>query len=217
MHRAVLTIAVCVTTTISLPAAAQGGEWRCSLRLAAFDMEAETDPIFDTGTHMVSDGVRPTLTAEGQYMISDAWGVALSLTPAPFDLVGEQGSLDGRTLGSVWFAPLTLTMRYQLQLYSDFEPYVGAGVNLGFLFAGSSDAALEDLGVDALKANPAVRFAAELGLNYSINPRTFASIGLQYMDLGTDLDLESTDGQNLDRVRLEGSPWIASLGVGWRF
>ncbi len=217
MRRAQVSFVLCILLLISLPAAAQKTEWRFALRLTALDMNAETAPIFDTETGMVSDGLKPTLTFEGQYMVGDAWAIAFSIAPAPFDFVGQGGELDGETLATMWFAPVTLTVRYELQLMSDFQPYIGAGVNLGFLFAGKADDPLETYGVSYLSANASLRFAAEIGVNYALNPKTFATFDIKYLDLATELDLENNNKDNLDRVRIEGSPWQIGLGMGWRF
>jgi outer membrane protein W len=217
MHRATTLFVLCTALSISLPVAAQTGEWRFDLRLTAIDPSASTEPIFDTGTSLVSDGVKPTLSFEGQYMFRDAWAVAVSLVPAPFDLDGQGGTLDGQTLASMWIAPLTLTVRYEFQTLGDLQPYIGAGVNLGFFFASSTEPALEAFGVERLSANAALGFAAEIGVSYALSPRTFACLDLTYLDLATDLDLENNNKDNLDRVRIEGSPWQLGLGMGWRF
>jgi outer membrane protein W len=217
MRRATVPFVLCILMMVSLPAAAQKTEWRFALRLTALDMNAETEPIFDTGTSMVSDDIKPTLNFEGQYMVADAWAVAFSIAPAPFKFVGEGGDLDGEALAKMWFAPATLTLRYEIQFMGDLQPYVGAGVNIGFLFAGEAESALEEYGVKYLSSNAPIGFAAEIGLNYALNPKTFATFDVKYMDLSTEIDLENNNKDNLDRVRIEGSPWQIGLGIGWRY
>ncbi len=215
--RRLLVLAAVMVVLSSVPAAAQQGEWRLATRLTSLSVDAKTDPIFDTGTQMDSSSSSLTAILEWQYMLSDAVAVCTSLTTAPFELMGIGGDLDGEVLGEIWFTPLTLTLRYEIQLRGDLEPYIGGGLNATFYLFDDVAPALEDYGVKKLVANPSFGWVIEGGLNYNLSHKTYVSLDLKLMDLSGKMDLEDDDKNNLDRVAIEGSPVEIGLGIGWRW
>ena len=216
MRRVFIFIAILVVL-ISVPAAAQQGEWRFATRLTSLSFDATTDPIFDTGTQMKSSSATVTAVLETQYMMSDALAVSVSVTTAPFDFTGKGGDLDGELLGEIWFTPVTLTLRYEFQLRGGLQPYIGAGLNTTFYLFDDVAPALEDYGVTKLVANPSFGWVIEGGLNYALNQCSFVSLDLKLMDLSGKLDLENDNKDNLDQVNIGGGPGELSLGVGWRW
>lgn len=201
----------------AVPAAAQQGEWRFATRLASLSFDATTDTIFDTGTQMESSSSSVTAVLELQYMVSDALAICTSLTTAPFDFTGKGGDLDRDLLGEIWFTPLTLTLRYEIQLRGGVQPYIGGGLNTTFYLFDDVEPALEDFGVTKLVANPSFGWVIEGGLNYNLSNKTFVSLDLKMMDLSGTLDLENDNKDNLDRVNIDGTPVEIGLGVGWRW
>jgi len=201
----------------AVPAAAQQGEWRFATRLTSLSFDATTDPIFDSGTRMDAGSSSVTAAIEWQYMLSDEVAVCTSLTTAPFDFKGISGDHHGEILGEIWFTPLTLTLRYEVQLRGGVQPYLGAGVNATFYLFDDVGPVLEDYGVKNLVANPSFGWVIEGGVNYNLNQSTFISLDLKMMDLSGKLDLEDDDKNNLDRVNIEGTPVEIGLGIGWRW
>ncbi len=201
----------------AVPAAAQQGEWRFATRLTSLKFDATTDPIFDSGTRMDSSSSSVTAVLETQYMFSDAVALCASLTTAPFDFKGISGDHHGEILGEIWFTPITLTLRYEIQLRGGVQPYIGAGLATTFYLFDDVEPVLEDYGVTKLVANPSFGWVIEGGLNYSLSQTTFVSLDLKMMDLSGKLDLENDNQENLDRVAIEGNPVEIGLGIGWRW
>jgi len=216
MHRHSI-LAILLIVSFALPAAAQQSEWRFATRLTSLSFDATTDPIFETSTEMESGSAALTAAVELQYMMSDALGLCLSMTSAPFDLEGQGGENDGETLGEIWFTPLTLTARYEFQLRGGLQPYIGGGLAADFYLFDDVEQVLEDYGVTTLKAGPAIGWVIEGGLNYSLGPDTFVSLDLKLMDISNTLEFENDDGDTLDKVDIEGSPMEIGLGFGWRW
>lgn len=210
-------LAAALIVLIAIPVSAQQTEWRFVTRLTSLDFDATTDPIFDTSTQMDSGSASLTAALELQYMVSDSVGVCLSMTSAPFDFKGKGGDLDGEDLGKIWFTPLTLTVRYEIQLRGGLQPYFGGGINAAFYLFDDVETALEDYGVTELCAGPEIGWVFEAGLNYNLSPDTFVSLDLKMMDLTGTMDLENDDADILDQVAIEGSPVEIGLGVGWRW
>lgn len=209
---AIILIGLC-----TIPANAQQTEWRFATRLTSLNFDATTDPILNTGTQMDSGSASLTAAFELQYMVSDAVGLCFSLTSAPFDFKGRGGDLDREKLGKIWYTPVTLTLRYELQLRGGLQPYFGGGINAGFYLFDDVEPALEDFGVTELCASPEIGWAIEAGLNYALNPDTFISLDLKMLDLSGEMKLENDDGDILDQVAFDGSPIEIGLGIGWRW
>lgn len=216
MRKLCLFVALLVVLA-AVPAAAQQGEWRFATRITSLNFDATTEPIFDSGSKMETGSAQVTLAIEWQYMISDALAISTSLSSAPFEFQGQGGDLDGLPLGEIWFTPLTLTLRYEFQLRGGLQPYVGGGLNVAFLLFDEVSPVLEDYGVTKLVANPSIGWVFEGGLNYDLNQSTFLNFDLKFMDYSNTLDLENNNKDNLDRVRIDGSPVEIGLGIGWRW
>ncbi len=215
--RRLFVLTVLLSVLSPLPALAQQREWRLTTRLTSLSLDADTGSVLDTGTRIESNSSELTINFEGQYMMADAWAFCFSLTTSPFDLEGKAGVYDQQKLGEIWYAPLTLTVRYEFQLMGKFQPYVGGGLAVSGFFADDLEPALEAEGIDDIDIDIGYGWVVEVGLNYELSKNTFATLDLKMMDVSTDLDLIDADDVTIDTIDFDGSPMQIGLGIGCRW
>lgn len=198
-----------------LAEAQQQGDWHLGGRLIYVDIDARSEPAFDTGSR-VTVGTGTSIELDGTYLLSNNLGLEFMITSANHDLGAIAGDFDGLDLGSVWIAESTLTLRYIIPLYGRWRPYVGAGVGAAFLH--DSDASDESvaLGIDSIQSNVGVGFVGQIGLMHRLNQSWFLTLDLKWSQLAIDVKLKGS-GTTLDTVETDLDPVIIGLGGAYRF
>lgn len=102
--------------------------------------------------------------------------------------------------------PPILSLQYHFAPESKISPYVGAGINYTYFFDEKLDA-----GGD-ISLSSSVGWAAQLGVDYRINPRWSVGADVRYADIDTDVKINGTKVGNVDV-----NPTIYTLNVGYRF
>lgn len=152
----------------------------------------------------VDNNVRPSFTLA--YMATRNIGIEL-LGAWPFQHdVGGSGL--GR-IGSTRHLPPTLSLQWHFLPDSTVQPYVGVGINYTTFFDTKAEGAL--VGKD-LKLGDSWGVAAQLGADFKINERWFVNADIRYIDIKSKVKL---DGERIGTARID--PWVATLGVGYRF
>lgn len=142
------------------------------------------------------------------YFWTKNWATELILATTPHDVKAYNTGLGDLDLGQVWLLPPTLTMQYHFMPDKKFQPYVGAGVNYTVFYhekAGPS--------ITAIKYDDSFGVAAQVGFDYQIDKNWFFNADLKKLWLSTDVSING--GAVTSRVHLD--PWLAGLGVGYRF
>lgn len=140
------------------------------------------------------------------YLMTDNFGVEL-LGALPFK---HDVSVD--TLGKVAEAthlPPTVTLQYFFTPKSNIRPYVGAGINYTTFLDVETEGALAGTTLDL---EDSWGYALEAGVDVDITKNMFFNVAVWYMDIDTKAK-SSAAGDftvNID-------PWVAFVGLGWRF
>jgi len=141
-----------------------------------------------------------------EYFFTRHWSSELILTYPQSQTV----TVSGTPIGTFKHLPPILTAKYNFLPDSDFQPYVGAGVNLTLL----SDVNLAVPGVGKLDLNStSVGPALQAGFDYRIAPNWYVNADLKWCLLGSDLDLVGVGKVSTVHV----NPLLFGIGIGYRF
>ncbi|OZI21267.1 hypothetical protein CAL26_27965 [Bordetella genomosp. 9] len=153
----------------------------------------------------VNNSVRPSFTLT--YMATRNIGVELlGAWPFEHDIRGSGGL--GK-IGSTKQLPPTLSLQWHFLPDSTIQPYVGIGVNYTHFFDTKSEGAIS--GSD-LKLQDSWGVAAQLGVDVKFSERWFMTADVRYIDISSKVKL---DGERIGTARI--NPWVATVGVGYRF
>jgi outer membrane protein len=145
------------------------------------------------------------------YMVTDNIGVELvGALPFKHDIngAGSGGSSLGKVAETKQLPP-TVLAQYYFNSKGSARPYVGAGVNYTFFFDEKTTGALE--GTD-LSLDSSVGLAVEAGVDIDISKNMFVNFAAWYMDIET-----TATSSAIGTADVKIDPWVAFVGLGWRF
>lgn len=138
----------------------------------------------------------------GTYMVTPQVGIEL-LAATPFKHSIE---VNGDRLGTTKHLPPTVSAQYYpMDPSSAIQPYVGAGLNMTFFF----DEAGAVKGSAAGPLSDSFGLSVSAGINYDIDDKFLANVGVWYIDIDTELD-------GADET-VEIDPIVVMAGVGYKF
>ena len=151
----------------------------------------------------VGNNARPSFSLT--YMATRNIGIEL-LGAFPF-----QHNIDSNLgrIGKTKHLPPTLSLQYHFLPDSDFQPYVGVGVNYTLFFDEDTKGALS--GAD-LELDDSWGLAAQAGMDFDVAPNWFLNVDVRYIDIDAKAKL---DGVGIGTVEID--PWIVGFNVGTRF
>jgi outer membrane protein len=136
------------------------------------------------------------------YYFSDSVSAELVLTwPQRVDI-----AVNGSDAGSIRALPPTLLAQYHFGSIGALTPYVGAGVNLTLF----SKRSLLDGAARTDKSS--FGLAAQIGADYDLGGQWSLNLDLKYIDMDTGVHVSGNRIGTLDL-----NPWVASVGLGYRF
>jgi len=156
----------------------------------------------------------------GTYMLTSNIGVGLlAATPFEHDITAR-GLGAPINAGSTKHLPPTLTLQYfPMDSASDFQPYVGIGVNYTAFFDEQVDSDLEvalgESGGD-LKLDDSIGLALEAGFDYAIDEHWILNAAVWYIDIDTDAEFKFDSGTRV-KADVDIDPWVYMVGVGYKF
>lgn len=142
------------------------------------------------------------------YFVTDNIAFELIAATTKHDLKLKNSNLGTLDLGSTWLLPPTLTAQYHFSTSSKFSPYVGAGINYTLPY--NEEAAGGT--VTALDADGAFGYAFQAGLDYWIDDQWGINIDIKKIYVELDAKVNNTIN-----AKLELDPWVAGIGVSYRF
>lgn len=154
----------------------------------------------------------------GVYMLNSRWGVELlASTPFEHNITADTGALAlGRiNAGSGKHLPPTLSIQYfPAEANSQFQPYVGAGINYTLFFSENISPELESvLGAGTLKLDNSLGLSLQAGLDYQISDQLLVNFSVWYMDIDTDATFNFVSGDRLTTdVSIDPTTYMLSLG-----
>lgn len=153
----------------------------------------------------VNNSTRPSFTLT--YMATRNIGIELlGAWPFSHDISGSGGL--GK-IGSTKQLPPTLSVQWHFLPDSTVQPYVGVGLNYTHFFSTKTSGALSD---STLKLSDSWGLAGQIGVDVKLSERWFLNADLRYIDISSKVRL---DGERIGTARID--PWVASVGVGYRF
>ncbi len=117
--------------------------------------------------------------------------------------------MHGTTVATVKHRPLLLTAQYHYRVGSRVQPYFGFGY--GFVSVGSEQTQ-GPLAGSTLKIKNGDGITAQLGVDVLASPHLFVRAEARYLRWSSQVSL---DGSSAGKVTV--TPWIYSIGVGYRF
>ena len=153
------------------------------------------------GDTKIDDTVVPEL--DFTYFFAKNWAVELILATTPHDVSHTPTGLD---LGSVWLLPPTLTAQYHFDPDSDsFRPYFGAGINYTIFYN-------VDDGPLSIDYGNSFGFALQAGVDFPIGNGWTINADVKKIFINTDVTIAGVAHADVDI-----DPWVAGLGVGYRY
>ena len=203
----------------SLPAAAhEAGDWILKAGVTGVMPKSHNGTvgkgIAPRGIDLdVNSSVRPSFSMT--YMATKNLGIEL-LAAAPFshDIRGNAPDLGGDIgrIGKTRHLPPTLSLQWHFLPDAKVQPYVGLGINYTTFFHTKPTGALRDLGVEKLKLTDSWGLAAQVGADVKLNDNWFLNASVRYIDIKTKVKI---DGTKIGTAKI--NPWVATVGVGYRF
>lgn len=181
--------------------------WEVRLRGVYLDPANKSDAIPglapENAIH-INDKWLPDLDFE--YFFTPHWSTELVLTYPQSQTV----TVSGTAIGTFKHLPPVLTAKYDFLPDHDFQPYVGAGVNVTII----SDVNLAVPGVGELKLNStSVGPALQTGFDYKLRDHWYLNADVKWFKLGSDLDLAG--GTRVSTLHID--PFLFGIGIGYRF
>ncbi len=152
----------------------------------------------------VGGSTRPSFTLT--YMATRNIGIELlGAFPFKHDL-----NADGLgKIGSTQHLPPTLSLQWHFLPDATFQPYVGVGLNYTTFFDTKASGALAG---NNLSLKDSWGVAAQVGVDYKLTDRWFLNADLRYIDIRSTARLNGVD---IGKAKI--NPWVATVGVGYRF
>ena len=208
--------ATLLLATLFSPALAGAMDWRTSGHVIYAATDLDSAPVDGSGATLhTSSGYG--LGIETALVISDQFSVEVGLSTAKHDLSTEGGDPSDLNAGSLWIAPVTLTFKWHIPLYGDFQPYIGGGAAYAFSFNYNDSADLLDLGVERIKLNSEISWVVLAGLDYYYAEQWYASFDLRWIDSAGEFELQLSDNSVYASPKIDGHQLLVGLGVGCRF
>jgi outer membrane protein len=115
---------------------------------------------------------------------------------------------NGRTLGSTWLLPPSLTFKYHPLPDLKVSPYVGFGINYVIPFNDKADGVMN---VTDFHISSSVGWTAQAGADYSLGNNWYLNLDFKFAKVDTDMRINGV------KYKLDINPYIIGTGVGYRF
>ncbi len=179
----------------------EAGDWLLKAGVTHIDPKSDNGTVADGTVHLdVGSSTRPSFSLT--YMATRNVGIEL-LGAFPFKHdIGAKGL---GNIGSTKHLPPTLSLQWHFLPDAQVQPYVGVGLNYTTFF--STKSSLGDLELE-----DSWGLAAQLGVDVKLTERWFMNADVRYIDISSKVKL---NGQHIGKTRID--PWVATVGVGYRF
>lgn len=191
-------------------------KWQIRFRAISVSPDDSSSEILDTGTFVTVDSaIVPELDIT--YFFNSNWALEVIAATSEHDLATEAGALAGLDVGSVWVLPPTATLQYHFGSDGPVDFYIGAGVNYTLFYSYDLSDDLAGAGVGDIDFDNSFGFAAQIGVDIALKPSWYLNFDLKKVAISTDATLELAAGGNLATVEVDIDPFVAGVGVGYRF
>jgi outer membrane protein len=156
-------------------------------------------------------------------MLTNNWGIEL-LAATPFEhdvkLKGTALPAANGKLGSLKHLPPTLSVvYYPLDSKSDFQPYVGAGINYTWIYDESLSSEAKSAGFSNFNAKNSWGLAWQVGADYMLTEHVMLNAQVRYIDIDTRATVENNSiaPGTRAKVNVDVDPFVYMVGLGYKF
>lgn len=197
------------------------GDWIIHLGVASVQPNDSSSTLELNGTALagvkaeVDDSTQIGLTIT--YMLNSNWGIELlAATPFKHDIYAT--GLEVKAASTKQLPPTLSLQYYPMSASSDFQPYVGVGLNYTIFFDETVDGELKSaLGTDdiELDLSSSLGLAAQIGVNFAIGEKVLLNASIWYADIDTEatFDVAGTSEITAD-VQID--PWVFMFSIGYK-
>lgn len=187
--------------TSALAQAHEAGDWLVKAGLTHVEPKSRNGDLAGGAVRLDVDGnTRPSFSLT--YMATRNVGVEL-LGAFPFK--HDINAKGVGNIGSVKHLPPTLSLQWHFLPDSTFQPYVGVGLNYTTFFSEKSP-------LGNLRLQDSWGLAAQAGVDVKLDDNWFLNADLRYIDIKSKVKL---NGTHIGEAKI--NPWVATIGVGYRF
>ncbi|MBS0334360.1 MAG: outer membrane beta-barrel protein [Proteobacteria bacterium] len=151
-----------------------------------------------------TDSVMPTLGVT--YFFTPNWAVE-AIAGTTRHTIKAQGGPTNVEVKDTWVLPPVVALQYHFLPAEKFSPYVGAGVNYMLFYGGKDKNGFQ------LKVDDGFGAALQAGVDVALQDRWTFNADLKKIFFQT----KASDSKNGLKSTVNLDPWVASLGVGYRF
>ncbi|MGO3238241.1 MAG: OmpW/AlkL family protein [Psychroflexus halocasei] len=130
------------------------------------------------------------------------------------DLSPIGGGIADVDLGEVWLLPPTLNLQYHREVFENFKPYIGAGVNYTIFYDADDFTTVKSVSYDN-----AFGISTQIGFDYMFTDKFFFNVDFKYIFLKADVEVDASNlADNLSiPAEVEINPMLLGFGVGMKF
>lgn len=158
----------------------------------------------------ISDEYVPSVQLE--WFFNDNVSAELLCCMARHDVVAKGTSLGDVDLGKISHFPPTLTVKYHFFAETNFQPYIGAGVNYTLFFDEDVPASGP---VTSIDYDASVGGALQAGFDYKLNDHWSLNADIRKVWINSDVTIMA--GATRIDADVDVNPLIVTLGTGYRF
>lgn len=182
------------------------GDWLVRLRameVMPTNHNGRVKPIEAHASVKVGNSLVPELDIS--YMWTRNIGTELVLATSRHSITGTK-ALHGKKIGRSWVLPPCLVLQYHFCPCSDFQPYLGVGVNYTLFY--DKHCSIDETHLH-LKNSWGV--VGQVGFDYMLNQCWFVNFDVKYIQMHTKARLNGGLNAHVD-VGID--PWALSIGIG---
>ena len=163
-----------------------------------------------------------SMTLGGTYMINERWAFdVLAALPFKHDIdatIDVGAGSETMKIAETKQLPPTFSFQYHFSPDSDFQPYMGLGMNWTTFSGTKFVPDMIDEEVDKLYIDDSFGVAAQLGGDWKVGDRTVVNIDVRWIDIGSDISIGGPAISGKEKLgEIEIDPWVYSLNLGYRF
>jgi outer membrane protein len=227
MKKQLLAAAIAALAVSGTAVAHEAGDVILRVGVAHVAPEDSSSKISTSVTGKIS-GTKATVDSNtqlgltGTYIVAPHFGIEV-LAATPFThkvkvkgLPGVYSAANG-SFGEVTHLPPTVSAQYFfLNPKSKFQPYVGAGLNYTFFFNEKLNSKQKGNRFHGLDLENSWGWALQLGADVALADNIFLNAAIWKIDINTKATSRHEDLGKV-KVDVEVDPWVAFVGVGFKF
>lgn len=212
--------AVCAALASTQALAFEAGDWIVRAGASTVDPQESSGDVTLDGAGLgagvgLDSSTQLGLTAE--YMFSPNMGLEL-LAATPFEHTATgTGGLSGIDIADVKHLPPTLSVVYHFDPMSNFQPYLGAGVNYTIFFSEDLNSDLKAVVGDGdVELDDSWGLSFQAGVDYHVSEQWLVNASVRWIDIDTEAKIDLDSGSTI-KADIDIDPYVYTLSVGYKF